>query len=82
MNKSNGKLKVYGVGWCGKYRRIVAASNLKTAAELIKTTVHQMQRYACITGNDQEVKLAMSEPGVVWERTNDHKEPADWRKVS
>ncbi len=76
------KLKVYGVGWCGKYRRIVAAPNLKTAAEFIQTTLNHMQRYACITGNAEEVSLAMREPGVVWERTNDFKEPADWRKVS
>ena len=62
------KFKVYGIGWMGRYRRIVAASSQKEAAQLIGTTLHHFREYASITGNKEEVELAMSEPGTVWER--------------
>lgn len=73
------KKKVYGIGWMGRYRRIVAASSQKEAARLIGTTLSHLREYASVTGNTEEVELAMSDPGSVWER-KDHGHDV-WRKV-
>lgn len=62
------KLKVYGIGWMGKCRRIVATTSKKKAAELIGTTFYHFNEYGSETGNEEEVKLAMSKPGTVFER--------------
>lgn len=75
------KLKVYGVDWCGKFRRIVAARSQKEAAVLFGTTLCHFRDYGSQTFNEEEVALAMSETGAIWERTNNFRVPADWRKV-
>ena len=75
------KLKVYGIGWMGRTRRIVATTSKKKAAELIGTSQYHFSEYGCETGNKREVELAMSKPGTVFEQQNPHHN-GPWREVS
>lgn len=63
------KLKVYGVGWMGRHRRIVATTSKKKAAELIGTSLYHFNEYGCETGNEEEIKMAMSKPETVFEQS-------------
>ena len=75
------KLKVYG--WCGhrlecpeyhkQTREIVAAPSMAAAARAAgKNNARQLWN-CCETGNAQEIKVAMKEPGVVfWCGINDY----------
>lgn len=60
------KLKVYGVNFDGKTRRIVAATSRAAAARLIGTTSSHIAQHGCETNNAVEVELAMRNPGKVW----------------
>ena len=62
------KLKVWGVGWMGRSRRIVAATSKKRAAELVGTSLYHFNEYASETANRTEFELAMSKPGTVFEQ--------------
>ena len=75
------KLKVYGIGWMGRHRRIVATTSKKKAAELIGTSLYHFNEYGCETGNEEEIKLAMSKPETVFER-EDWRAGAPWVEVT
>lgn len=59
-------MKVFGVNYDGRSRRIVAAKTKKEAAQRLGVSLHQFRNYGCQTGNQEEIELAMREPGVVW----------------
>ena len=66
------KLKVYGWDHNGTARRIIAASSWIMAWQANRSlgsrvTLGHMRDYGCTTGNQTEVQLAMSCPGVVFE---------------
>ena len=62
----------------GQVRAIVAAPSMKAAAQAYQTTVYQVQDWASVTGNAEELAVAQAEPGVVFVRPLDEKGP--WRK--
>lgn len=68
------KLKVYGGCYDGRHRVIVAAKSKKEAHRLVQTapnyrflSYYGWNRYTSDTGNDEELQLALSEPGAVFE---------------
>ena len=60
------KLKVYGINYDGRTRRIVAATSRAAAARLIGAKPHHMTQNGSETWNTDEVRIAMREPGKVW----------------
>ena len=73
-------MKVYGINWCGRERRIVAARSQKEAARLMRTSVHNLREWGCETGNQEEIEQAMLEPGLVWSCEITGR--TDWKKVT
>lgn len=74
------KLKVYGCGWMGHSRRIVATTSQKEAAKLIGVSLSEFRNYGCETGNEEEIKVAMEKPGTAFERKRwSAKEP--WKEA-
>ena len=63
------KLKVYGCSILfhkGKQRRsVVAVHNQKEAAKAFDESLYFVQTWCCETGNEEEVKLALEQPGKV-----------------
>lgn len=45
---------------------VVAASSKKAAAKAFGMSVYTLTQYGSITGNEEEIKLAMMEPGEVF----------------
>ena len=43
---------------------LVAAKSKKEAAKVFGMSVHSMNGYATVTGNKEEIELAMKTPGV------------------
>lgn len=51
-------------------RTIVAAHTQKEAAKLTGLSLYYFREYWCETGNDDELSIALSAPGIVfWEAT-------------
>jgi hypothetical protein len=50
-----------------RLRTIVAAPSQKVAAECLGVSVAYLREYLCVSDNDNEVKIAMSQPGVVFQ---------------
>jgi len=69
-------MKTYVMNY-GRFERMVAATSMTEAAEKLDVTLYHFGRYATATGNEQDVKVAMSEPGAIFERMTDSKE---WRR--
>lgn len=61
-------IKVFGVNYDGRHRRIVAATSMTAAAINMGIKAYHMREYGSETGDPEEVSLAMLEPGVVWEK--------------
>lgn len=63
-------MKVFGTALFfrqGKQKRaIVAAKSRKEAAKHFNISSYMLQQYGAVTSNEQEVKLALSEPGTVF----------------
>lgn len=59
-------LKVFGANYDGKNRRIVAATSQKQAAALLGMSLSGFRAYGSVTGNREEIEIAMREPGAVW----------------
>lgn len=61
------KLKVWGgltfVQGGGQTRTIVATRTQKEAAELLKISLYEFQIYWCQTGKNDEIAMALAEPG-------------------
>lgn len=90
MNK---KLKVYGIVlWVDacppapngsqQARCIVAAPNKTAAARALDCSVHNLDTYGSVTGNEYEIAAAMAQPGVaLW--TEDRYQPrnAKWTPI-
>jgi hypothetical protein len=64
-----GDMKVYGVNLDGRYRGIVAAKNKTQAAKLFGTSIYHFNQFGCETGNKEEIKIAMKQPGIVWKQS-------------
>jgi hypothetical protein len=60
------KLKVFGVNTflLGEQARTIAAvTSQKKFAEAIGSTLSYVRTYACETGNEDEIRLALTRPG-------------------
>lgn len=69
-------LKVYGLCRDGHNRVIVAASTMKEAAALVQVSMYHFSRFACPTGNEEEIATALSKPRTPFYRnTTDHRGP-------
>ena len=68
-NKAMRKLKVYGWNHCGTQRRICAATSWKRVRELEGNTrsIASYLDYGSVTGNEAELKLALSKPETIFE---------------
>lgn len=62
------KLKVYGVNLDGTYRGIVAATSQSAAAKIIGVSISCMRGWGCQTWNEEEISIAMLEPGVAYKK--------------
>lgn len=72
-------LKVFGVNFDGRNRRIVAAPSQAAAARLTGVSPHSFRQYGGETGNAEEIAVALQEPGVVWSRG--FAMGGEWRRV-
>ena len=73
------KLKVFGVNYDGRTRRIVATTTQKKAAELCGMNLYQFRMFASETGNKVECELALKEPEIVW--SQEYKPNAEYIRV-
>lgn len=60
------RLKVWRVNYDGRHTRVVAAKSRRQAAELMGVKYGHMTTYGGETWNDEQIVMAMKEPGVVW----------------
>jgi hypothetical protein len=60
------KLKVWGINIDGKHRCIVAAQSGKEAARLLDVTYSYLNGWGSVTGNEEELNLALDKPGTVF----------------
>lgn len=81
-------LKVYGwvgfrtrkEGHAGQTREIVAAKSMAEAARVAGIKPHYLRTYGCETGNPEELRVALADPGVVyWRPLDDYK--GDYRRA-
>lgn len=73
-------MKVYGVVLGGRFRAVVAARSKAAAAEAFGTTVRHVTVYGSVTGNREEVEVAMAEPGVAWTRPCNSTDRNEWKR--
>lgn len=71
------KLKVYGgltfhakQGKLRQLRTIVATTSQKRVAELTAESLHSIQKYWAITGNEKELEIALKNPEQVFLKIN------------
>lgn len=72
------KLKVYGgitYGAEGQFRTVVAATSKSKAASILNITIYQMNSWWMETFNKYEVEAAMSEPGAIFSKPLDGRDP-------
>jgi hypothetical protein len=72
------KLKVYGgitYGAEGQFRTVVAATSKSKAASILNITIYQMNSWWTETFNKYEVEAAMSEPGAIFSKPLDGRDP-------
>ncbi len=66
------KVKVWGMALparsCAQARAIVAVTSQRKAAAAFGVSLHELRGYACITGNQEEIRTAMAAPGTVFSR--------------
>jgi hypothetical protein len=65
------KLKVFGGCFDGKNRVICAAPSQKACVENLKAagvnvSLHYFREHACDTGNEEELEIALANPGEVY----------------
>lgn len=63
------KLKVYYMNYDGRVERLVAATNMRKAAELMRVKEHELRNMGGQTDNPDSVSTAMSSPGMVFKRS-------------
>ena len=73
-------MKVYGIT-LGRNRSIVAARSTVAAAKAFDISTYLAKTYACETGNEEEIELAMKEPGQVFAQSLREGHSAQWIKV-
>ena len=61
------KLKVYACNYNGRDGRLVAARSMRQAALLTNIPYNHFREYGHVTGNEDQCRLALSAPGVVYE---------------
>jgi len=58
------KFKVYGMSWGKGSRIIVATTSLNQVSKILNVDYTHIKNYCCETGNEYQIKIAMSEPGI------------------
>jgi hypothetical protein len=71
MATTKQRLKVFGIDTFlrnvhGQVRAIAACSSQKEFADLLHTTLHFVRGYGAETGNEEELRIALSNPGKVF----------------
>jgi hypothetical protein len=69
-------MKAYVMNY-GRFERMVAAKTMSEAAGKLEVSMYHFGKFARATGNAQNIKVAMSAAGTVFERMIDSKE--GWR---
>ena len=72
------KLKAFGLR-VARSRKIVAVTSQKAAAKAMGVSLYFFQAYGCETGNKEEIDLAMSSIGDVFEQS--HKPGSPWVNI-
>ena len=62
------QLKVYGVNLDGVYRGVVAATSRARAAKLLGVSFGYMRGCGSQTWNNEEIEVAMREPGICYKK--------------
>ncbi len=75
------KLKVYGWNHRGTHRAVVATTSFKAAAALAHQSISSFRGWCSITGNPEQIRIAMSAPGTVFARPNDDHDPNSWKAL-
>ena len=72
------RLKVYGgmvMRLTGQHRAVIAAHNAsEVAAAIGNATAHYVRGYWCVTGNENEIQIAMANPGKLMLQIDRHSE--------
>ena len=76
------RLKVIGGNLDGRHRVIVLCRSMAEFAETVGMTLYHARQHACETGNSEEVRQAMSDPGVAFIRRHDSRPGDPWVKLS
>ena len=78
------KLKVYG-GFIfiktDQCRTIVATTSQRIVAELLDLTLHEIQNYWSITGNEEELAIALANPGRVFVKEGQVYHDGNWYEL-
>jgi hypothetical protein len=73
------RLKVYGGSYMGRHRAIIAAHNAQEVADALgNASAYYVRGYWSVTGNAEEIAMAMARPGILLiERSDGHFEAKD-----
>lgn len=74
------KLKVFGISWSGNTRVIIATTSMKKASEILSTSYTHFRTYGCETTNENEIKKALSNPGVPFITKDNYDNNAVYKK--
>jgi hypothetical protein len=75
------KLKVWGINIDGVHRCIVAATSGRQAAMLFDVTVSYLYGWGSETGNEEELNLALDQPGTVFIKRDNNTDTYRVREV-
>lgn len=64
--------------WAQQGKAIVATTTQANAARLFGMSTHMLRAYGSETSNDEQIRVAMSEPGVVFVSTVDFASVKTW----
>lgn len=81
-------MKVYG-GWTfdhrsrhrGQLAAVIAAPSVAAVMRATDQTRDHINSYWSTTGNDEDIAQAMTQPGVLFVRPLDSRDPADWEAL-
>lgn len=62
-------------------REIIATTSWVLAAIAFRSSVYQARTWGSVTGNEEELRVALAKPGVLFWRPLDHHGPGGWREV-
>lgn len=64
----------------GQQRAVIASRSKAAAARALDVSIGHFNMYAADTGNEEEIRVALAEPGVVFHRGLDDRD-AEWEAL-